>query len=412
MTSSIFTSFTLPNGQIIKNRLVKAAMEENLATFEHLPGDELKRLYKSWADGGVGLIITGNVMVDHLAMTGPAGVVLEQDTDLTSFIDLARLSKTNDTRIWMQINHPGRQVFKKMGGKVLSPSDVALNMGKHSAMFCSPKPMDESEIQDVIQRFTTTATRAEQAGFDGVEIHAAHGYLLAQFLSPLTNKRNDKWGGSLENRARLLIDIVKSVKAACDDSFAIAVKLNSADFQRGGFDIDDADLVVKMLGELNIDCVELSGGSYEAPAMQGRTADDRTLAREAYFLEFASKIAKNVSVPIMTTGGVSRYVVANKVVDSGVELVGMASALALTPDLPNQWQNNSAVFSHIPAVNWKDKTLSGLATMALVKQQLRRIAQGKSPKLTASPLWALITDQVRGVKLTKRYRKHHKNEIL
>jgi 2,4-dienoyl-CoA reductase-like NADH-dependent reductase (Old Yellow Enzyme family) len=412
MTSLIFTPFTLPNGQIIKNRLVKAAMEENLATFEHLPGDELKRLYKSWADGGVGLIITGNVMVDHLAMTGPAGVVLEQDTNLTSFIDLARLSKTNDTKIWMQINHPGRQVFKKMGGKVLSPSDVALNMGKHSAMFCSPKPMDESEIQDVIQRFTTAATRAEQAGFDGVEIHAAHGYLLAQFLSPLTNKRNDKWGGSLENRARLLVDIVKSVKAACDDSFAIAVKLNSADFQRGGFDIDDAELVVKMLGELNIDCVELSGGSYEAPAMQGRTADDRTLAREAYFLEFASKIAKDVSVPIMTTGGVSRYAVAKKVVDSGVDLVGMASALALTPDLPNQWQNNSAVFSHIPTVNWKDKTLSGLATMALVKQQLRRTSQGKSPKLTASPLWALITDQVRGVKLTKRYKKRHKHEII
>ena len=412
MTSSIFTPFTLPNGQIIKNRLVKAAMEENLATFEHLPGDELRRLYKSWADGGVGLIITGNVMVDHLAMTGPAGVVLEQDTNLTSFIDLARLSKTNDTKIWMQINHPGRQVFKKMGGKVLSPSDVALNMGKHSAMFCSPKPMDESEIQDVIQRFTTTATLAEQAGFDGVEIHAAHGYLLAQFLSPLTNKRNDKWGGSLENRARLLIDIVKSVKAVCDDSFAIAVKLNSADFQRGGFDTDDAELVVKMLGELNIDCVELSGGSYEAPAMQGRTADDRTLAREAYFLEFASKIAKNVSVPIMTTGVISRYAVAKKVVDSGVDLVGMASALALTPDLPNQWQNNSAVLSHIPTVNWKDKTLSGLATMALVKQQLRRTAQGKSPKLTASPLWALISDQVRGVKLTKRYKKHHKSEII
>ncbi len=412
MASSIFTSFTLPNGQIIKNRLVKAAMEENLATFEHLPGDELKRLYKSWADGGVGLIITGNVMVDHLAMTGPAGVVLEEDTDLTSFIDLARLSKTNNTKIWMQINHPGRQVFKKMGGKVLSPSNVALNMGKHSAMFCTPKPMDESEIQDVIQRFTITAIRAEQSGFDGVEVHAAHGYLLAQFLSPLTNIRNDKWGGSLENRARLLIQIVKSVKAACNDSFAVAVKLNSADFQRGGFDIDDAELVVKMLGDLNIDCVELSGGSYEAPAMQGRTADGRTLAREAYFLEFASKIANNVSVPIMTTGGVSRYAVAKKVVDSGVELVGMASALALTPDLPNQWQNNTAVFSHTPAVNWKDKTLSGLATMALIKQQLSRISHGKSPKVTASPFWALIIDQVRGVKLTKRYKKHHKNEIL
>ena len=412
MTSSIFTSFTLPNGQIIKNRLVKAAMEENLATIKHLPGYELKRLYTSWADGGVGLIITGNVMVDHLAMTGPGGLVLEQDTDLSSFIDLAKLSKTNNTKIWMQINHPGRQVFKKMGGKVLSPSNVALNMGKHSAMFCTPKPMDESEIQDVIQRFTITAIRAEQAGFDGVEIHAAHGYLLAQFLSPLTNKRNDKWGGSLENRARLLIRIVKSVKAACDDSFAIAVKLNSADFQRGGFDIDDAEFVVKMLGELNIDCVELSGGSYEAPAMQGRTADDRTLASEAYFLEFASKIANNVSVPVMTTGGVSRYAVAKNVIDSGVALVGMASALALTPDLPNQWQNNPSVSSYTPAVNWKDKTLSGLATMALVKQQLRRISQGKPPKVTASPLWALIIDQVRGVKLTKRYKKHHKDKTL
>ncbi|MFT5923830.1 MAG: 2,4-dienoyl-CoA reductase-like NADH-dependent reductase (Old Yellow Enzyme family) [Paraglaciecola sp.] len=411
MTSSIFTPFTLPNGQVLKNRLVKAAMEENLATSEHLPGTELKRLYKVWADGGVGLIITGNVMIDHLAMTGPGGVVLEQDTDLSPFIEWAKLSKTNNTKIWMQINHPGRQVFKKMGGKVLSPSDVALNMGKHSSLFSAPKPMDESEIQDVIQRFTVTAARAEQAGFDGVEIHAAHGYLLAQFLSLLTNKRHDKWGGSLENRARLLIDVVKSVKAACSASFAIAVKLNSADFQRGGFDIADAEQVVKMLAELNIDVVELSGGSYEAPAMQGRSADDRTLAREAYFLEFATKIAKNVSLPIMTTGGVRRYEVAKQVVNSGVELVGMASSLALTPDLPNQWQNDTSVLGHIPVVNWKDKTLSGLAIMAMVKQQLRRIGAGKSPQLSASPFWALITDQVRGVKLTKRYKKQHKQEI-
>lgn len=407
MSESLFTPFTLPNGQRLKNRLVKAAMEENLATVEHLPGDELKQLYKAWADGGVGLIITGNVMVDHLAMTGPGGVVLEQDTDLNAFIELAKLSKTNDTRVWMQINHPGRQVFKKMGGKVLSPSDVALNMGKHSSMFSVPKPMDEDEIEDVIQRFTVTAKKAEQAGFDGVEIHAAHGYLIAQFLSPLTNKRQDKWGGSLENRARLLLEVVKSVKAACHDDFAVSVKLNSADFQRGGFDVEDAEQVVKMLEELNIDLVELSGGSYEAPAMQGRSSDDRTLAREAYFLEFASKIAENTSIPVMTTGGVRRYEIANQVVDSGVQLVGMASALALSPDLPNQWQRDASVIGHIPVVNWKDKTLGGLATMALVKQQLRRVGAGRSPNLSASPLWALITDQLRAAKLTKRYRKQH-----
>lgn len=412
MTDSIFTSFNLPNGQVLKNRLVKAAMEENLATSENLPGTELKRLYQAWAQGGAGLIITGNVMVDHLAMTGPGGVVLEHNTDLSPFIEWAKLSQANDAKIWMQINHPGRQVFKKMGGKVLSPSNVALDMGKHSAMFSVPKPMEESEIHDVIQRFTSTAVRAEEAGFDGVEIHAAHGYLLAQFLSPLTNKRQDQWGGSLENRARLLLEVVKSIKASCSRQFAVAVKLNSADFQRGGFDVEDAEQVVKMLGELKIDLVELSGGSYEAPAMQGRSADDRTLAREAYFLEFASKIAQNVSVPIMTTGGVRRFDVANQVVESGVHLVGMASALALTPDLPNQWQQDSSVVGYIPVVNWKDKTLSGLATMAIVKQQLRRIGKGKPSKLRVSPLWALITDQVRGAKLTKRYRKRYQVNTL
>jgi 2,4-dienoyl-CoA reductase-like NADH-dependent reductase (Old Yellow Enzyme family) len=411
MTASIFTQYTLPNGQVLKNRLVKAAMEENLATAEHLPGDELKRLYQTWAEGGVGLIITGNVMIDHLAMTGPGGVALEADTELKDFVELARLSKLNDTKVWMQINHPGRQVFKKMGGKVLSPSDVPLDMGKHSSLFSTPKPLDESEIQDVIQRFTTTAKRAEQAGFDGVEIHAAHGYLLAQFLSPLTNKRTDQWGGILENRARLLLEVVKSVKAACTADFAIAVKLNSADFQRGGFDVQDAEQVVKMLGELQIDLVELSGGSYEAPAMQGRTADDRTLAREAYFLEFASQIATNSNIPIMTTGGICRYEVANKVIDSEVQLVGMASALASTPNLPNQWHEDSSAIGDIPVVKWKDKTLSGLATMALVKQHLRKLGAGKPTQLNASPIWALITDQLRAAKLTKRYRKQHKSEV-
>lgn len=411
MTSSVFTSFILPNGQVLKNRLVKAAMEENLATIEHLPGNELKQLYKAWSNGGVGLIITGNVMIDHLAMTGPGGVVLEQDTDLTPFVELTTLSKANDTKIWMQINHPGRQVFKKMGGKVLSPSDVALDMGKHSGMFSRPKPMQESEIQDVIQRFTTTATKAEKAGFDGVEVHAAHGYLLAQFLSPLTNKRQDRWGGSLENRARLLIEVIRSIQANCSRDFSVAVKLNSADFQRGGFDVEDAEQVVLMLESLNVDLVELSGGNYEVPAMQGRTADDRTLAREAYFLEFASKIAGNTSVPIMTTGGVHRFEIAERVIHSGVKLVGMASALAVTPDLPNKWLQDKTVIGHIPVVQWKDKTLSGLATMAIVKQQLRKIAANRLPKLNVSPLWALITDQLRSAKLTKRYKNQHRNEI-
>ncbi|MFT4994216.1 MAG: 2,4-dienoyl-CoA reductase-like NADH-dependent reductase (Old Yellow Enzyme family), partial [Paraglaciecola sp.] len=182
-------------------------------------------------------------------------------------------------------------------------------------------------------------------------------------------------------------------------------------FQQGGFDVEDAKTVVALLSPLGVDMVELSGGSYEAPAMQGRTADHRTLAREAYFLEFAGQIAKDASIPIMTTGGIRRTAIAEQVIQSGMALVGMASALAYCPDLPNKWQQDREYSAHIPQVSWKDKTLSGLATMALVKRQLRRLGAGKCPKGNSSPLWALISDQINAAKLTKRYRKRFKAEV-
>ena len=404
---SVFTSVTLPSGLVLKNRLVKAAMEENLADADLTPSQVLKNCYNAWAKGGVGLIITGNVMVDHLAMTGPGGLALEHNTDVTPFAELARLGQQNDSKIVMQINHPGRQVFKKMGGKVLSASNVALSMGKHSHLFGQPKAMTHNEIDDVIERFTNTALQAQKAGFDGVQIHAAHGYLLAQFLSPLTNKRDDKYGGSLENRARLLTQITQKIKASCANNFSVSVKLNSADFQRGGFEPSDAQAVITLLSDLNIDFVELSGGSYEAPAMQGKTADERTLAREAYFLEFAKTISEQSSIPIMTTGGISRLSVANNVIDSGVALAGIATALAYKPDLVSIWQNQPEFIPAAPNVQIKDKTIAGLATMALVKRQIRRMGQGKAAKVNASSVFTLICDQIRSLKLTKRYKKHY-----
>jgi 2,4-dienoyl-CoA reductase-like NADH-dependent reductase (Old Yellow Enzyme family) len=305
----------------------------------------------------------------------------------------------------MQINHPGRQTYKNMGGKVLSPSDVALDLGKHSSLFSQPKAMDKCDIEDVILRFTNTATLAEKAGFDGVQVHGAHGYLLSQFLSPLVNKRDDEWGGDLTNRSRLLLEIVKSIKAATSSSFSVSVKLNSADFQRGGFDVDDAKSVVTSLEKLQIDFVELSGGSYEAPAMQGRTADSRTLAREAYFLEFADAIAKQTELTVMTTGGIKKRDVAEKVLQSSVDIVGIASAMAYQPDLPNQWQQNQCNEGFIPQVNWKNKTFAALATMALVRRQLQRMGKNKKPSKGHSALFSLIKDQVRLARLTKRYRR-------
>ena len=406
MTSSVFTPLRLPCGDTLPNRLAKAAMEENMADVNQVPGSELLRLYRRWAEGGSGLLITGNVMIDGRAMTGPGGIVLNKNSDIAPFAAWAQAAKQNNTRVWMQLNHPGRQVYAAMGGEVLSPSDVAIDLGKHSSLFGKPRAMTLEDIEQLIQHFVDTAVQAEQAGFDGVQIHAAHGYLISQFLSPLTNKRTDEYGGSIENRMRLLIAIIKAIRGQVEATFAVAVKLNSADFQRGGFDAEDAKAVILALNSLAVDLVELSGGSYESPAMQGNTADGRTLQREAYFLEFAKDIAQVATMPVMTTGGVRRLAVAEEVLAQGVDLVGMGTALAMNPALPNVWRRDGKIGAHNPIVRWKDKTLSAVATMAVIKRQLQRMGDGKSPKPNASPIVSLVADRIRLKKLTKRYHRY------
>ncbi|MNP01501.1 NADH oxidase [compost metagenome] len=239
-----------------------------------------------------------------------------------------------------------------------------------------------------------------------MQVHAAHGYLLSQFLSPLSNRRNDRWGGSLENRARLLLEVVKAVRAQVSPGFCVAVKLNSADFQRGGFQQSDARQVVHWLSELAVDLVERSGGSYEAPAMQGDARDGRTLAREAYFLEFAQEIAAIAPMPVMVTGGIRRLPVVEQVLASGVAMAGIATALAVNPALPRLWQAGDAQASaELPPIRWKRKALAALAYMSLVKLQMRRLARGFHPAPNASPLRALLQEQCKTLLRTWQYRR-------
>ena len=402
---NIFNSLLLPNGSSIPNRIAKAAMEENMADDDQAPSEGLMRLYQAWADGGVGLIISGNVMIDSRAMTGPGGVVLENDGQLDKFRRWAQIGHSQGAQFWLQINHPGRQMRANLGQQTWAPSAVALDLGKLSKHFSTPREMTEADVAEVIQRFAHTAQLAEQAGFTGVEIHAAHGYLLSQFLSPLSNRRTDAWGGSLENRARLLLEVVKAVRAVVSPTFAVAVKINSADFQRGGFSADDARQVVIMLNDFGVDLVELSGGSYEAPAMQGDARDGRTLAREAYFLEFARDIRTVANMPVMVTGGIRRQPVAVEVVSSGVDMVGIATALAIAPHLPSDWRDGKDTAPALATITWKNKMLASLASMAVVKFQLRRLSQGKKPNSQVSPLRALILQQVGNAARTRWYRK-------
>ncbi|WP_266158832.1 NADH:flavin oxidoreductase/NADH oxidase family protein [Dyella silvatica] len=402
---SPFQSLTLPNGSTIPNRLAKAAMEEGLAGVEQAPTRELVQLYRAWAEGGAGLLLTGNVMVDSGAMTGPGGVALENEKSLQKFREWARAGRSGGAQFWMQISHPGRQTPANLGQQALAPSAIPLELGKLSKMFATPKAMSEDDIAEVIQRFARTSGLAEQAGFTGVEIHAAHGYLLSQFLSPLSNKRVDRWGGTLENRARLLLEVVRAVRAVVAPDFSVAVKLNSADFQRGGFDVSDARRVVEMLNGLPVDLVELSGGSYEAPAMQGTARDGRTLAREAYFLEFASEIAASARMPVMVTGGIRRLAVAEQILDSGINMVGIATALAIAPQLPREWREGKDRDPQVAPIRWKNKALASLAYMAVVRFQMHRLGRGRQSKPDISPLWAFLWDQLGTQKHARRYRR-------
>lgn len=414
--SALFAPLTLPNGSKLNNRLCKAAMEENLAVQpgQH-PGEKLFNLYLQWAEGGVGLILSGNVMVDPSALTGPGGVVLQKGTDLTPFREWAQIGKSGGGQFWLQISHPGRQLYKSMGETAVSPSGVELDLGKFSSLFAPVRALEIDEIKAIITRFADTAEAAEEAGFDGVEIHGAHGYLISQFLSPLTNKRDDEWGGSLENRARFLLEIIRAVRQRVKPSFGVGLKLNSADFQRGGFEFSDARQVVEWLGGLGVDFVELSGGSYESPAMQGNAQEDNgsaqssTMEREAYFIHFARDIAKVAEMPIMVTGGITRMDVAEAALARdehgfGVQLLGLGRAMAADPCLPKHWQESCHTEVGLPEVGWKNASLKGLATMALTKAQIERMAKGKAPGDGGAPFAALLADQWRAARRAKKYR--------
>jgi 2,4-dienoyl-CoA reductase (NADPH2) len=344
-------------------------------------------------------------MVDRRAMTGPGGVVLESDRHLARFEQWSAAARSRGAQVWMQITPPGRQMPAALGQETVAPSVVPMDMGSFSRQFAAPKEMSEAEIVDVIRRFVDTALLAQASGFSGVQIHAAHGYLISQFLSPITNRRTDRWGGSIENRARLLLGVVEEVRARVGAGFSVSVKLNSADFQRGGFSQEDAKRVVALLNPLKLDLLELSGGSYEAPAMHGEARDGRTLAREAYFLEFARDIAAVATMPVMVTGGIRRLAVAEQVLDSGIDMVGIGTALALDPHLPRDWKAGKASTPMLQPITWKNKVLASLAYMSMVKHQLRRLGKGRGSNPAVTPLRAFLEQQIDTTLRTRCYRR-------
>lgn len=379
-------------GQVhFKNKMIKGAMSEALANHAGQPNHLHLGLYEAWAKGGLGCAITGNVMVDFRAKNEPGVVVIETERDLESLKKWAAIGKKHGMVQLVQLSHPGRQCPKGLNKETVAPSAVPFSPAL-AMSFGTPRALREDEILDIIQRFASSAAICEKAGFEGVQLHGAHGYLISQFLSPLTNKRQDQWGGSAENRMRFLLEIYKAVRAATSDQFIISVKLNSADFQRGGISEEDVIATFKAIDAAGIDLIEISGGSYEAPAMAGVKQEKRkasTIAREAYFLEFAEKIREQVQCKLMVTGGFRTVAGMNAALESGAcDFIGMARPFAVEPDVTNRLIAGQDVRYAVDKIKTGISMIDKMAIMEVIwyAAQFKDIAEGKQPNPKLSPL--------------------------
>ncbi|WP_306563821.1 NADH:flavin oxidoreductase/NADH oxidase family protein [Aquabacterium sp.] len=389
--------FHLPRGGVVKNRVCKSAMSEALGTRQGRATPELARLYGAWAEGGVGLCITGNVMIDRRALGEPGNVVIEDDSQMAELQAWAQAATRNGTHCWVQLNHPGKQAPKGLNKENVAPSAVPFRKDMQ-AFFPTPRELTDAEVRELIARYGRAAGIVKRAGFTGVQIHGAHGYLVSQFLSPHHNQRTDEWGGSSEKRRRFVLAVLAAMRAEVGADFPIGIKLNSADFQRGGFTEEESLDTIRALAAAGIDLIEISGGTYEAPAMTGvktqaAPAKDSTRQREAYFLAFAEKARQAVQVPLVVTGGFRSLEGMAAAISSGaVDLVGLARAVAIEPDVVNRLLAGQAPREQVRPIKTGIPPIDrmGLMEVSWYTGQLKRIGRGEAPRPNESALWVFL----------------------
>lgn len=415
------TPLTLPCGAVLSNRLAKAAMTEGLADTRNRATKRHQTLYQRWAANGLGLQISGNIQIDRNALERAGNIVLDGQEDEAALFALhamANAARRGGGHFWAQINHPGRQAPKAISPNPPAPSAVKLALP--GGNFGTPRALEADEIRDFIARFAHAAGVCRAQGFTGVQIHAAHGYLISQFLSPRANIRTDEWGGSLENRARFLLETIRATRAAVGPDFPIGVKLNSADFQKGGFSFEDCLQLVEWLNAEKIDLLEISGGSYEQPSMMGLDGvlepavdSDRresTKAREAYFTRYAAAVARVATMPLMVTGGFrTRAGMEAALAEGSAHVIGIGRPLCGSPDcagpllrgqadaLPTfekqlvmgrGWLGQNSPFSIIKMIN-------GFGAQGWYYEQIYRLADGLAPDLRLGVFRAFRTYQSR-----------------
>ncbi|WP_413903701.1 NADH:flavin oxidoreductase/NADH oxidase family protein [Candidatus Skiveiella danica] len=397
---------TLPCGHTVANRICKAAMTEGLADAHDRATAAHRRLYSTWARGGAAILLSGNLMIDRRYLERSGNVVLEDDSGLAQLRAWAQTVREGGSQLWAQISHPGRQCPRLANLTPLAPSEIQLDMAGN---FGKPRAATEADIQDIIGRYAQTAALVKEAGLDGVQVHSAHGYLLSQFLSPRTNRRQDRWGGSLANRARLLLEVIRAVRARVGPAYPISVKLNSSDFVKGGFTLDESIQVVQWLNDAGIDLLEVSGGTYEQleffkPQPAGEIRDS-TREREAMFLEYAKSIKAVARMPVMVTGGFRTRAGMEAALAGGhTDMIGLARPFCLDPDFPVRMFSGQLDRLPVPEDRlvlgrgfWGPnspasalRALNNQAQAGWYYHQIERLGAGLPPEPGLSPLRALV----------------------
>jgi 2,4-dienoyl-CoA reductase-like NADH-dependent reductase (Old Yellow Enzyme family) len=409
-------------------------MTEGLATARGVPTPELNRLYGLWSDGGAGLLISGNIQVDRRHLERPGNVIIDGPPGSRLQAALAAWVQTatrNGNAIWAQLSHAGRQTPRSVNAKPSAPSAVRLAIP--GGQFGQPVAMTIDEIQSVVERFGIAAAACRDAGFDGVEVHGAHGYLLSSFLSPRSNRRSDQYGGDLSNRARALLEVVTSIRAAVGPAFPVAVKLNSADFQQGGFSFDESVQVARWLEDAGVDLIEISGGTYEQPKLVGlegleavadQSVKESTRAREAYFVDFAHAMQEHVTVPLMVTGGLRKRAAMEQAIEAGsASMVGIGRPMCVDTDAPARLLGGAAelaryeqdisllpgwasCLNRVPVV----RTISGFSTLYWFYAQLYALAETGQPRTKLSAFEALLEVTRRERRLLRRMAQAEKRD--
>ncbi len=371
-------SFVLPCGKSIPNRILKSALSEGIAEANGRPSEALFNLYDQWGKGGAGVLFTGNVMVDKDHLVNANVMIAEDERYLESFSKLAEKAQANGSQLWMQINHPGRQSPFYLDKAPVSASNVKMP-GK---LYLEPRPLSPDEILKLIDAYGNAALLAKKSGMQGAQIHGAHGYLVSQFLSPLTNLRLDEWGGSLENRARFVLEIYKDMRKKVGPDFPVSIKINSADFQRGAFTEEESIKVIQMLDELGMDLIEVSGGTYERAAMVGSVQRESTIKREAYFMDFIVKVRKLIKSPLMLTGGFRTVKAMNSALEGGeLDFIGLGRPFCLYPTVANDLLNGEMKDCSVPDLLTGVEKIdqSGMLQTPWHQFQLIRMGKGMKP---------------------------------